>query len=124
MLKNVLQPQEIEVFYIIPAIRSYIAKSLKDLGKSQKEIAKLFGLRESTVSQYITGRRAKLRISKKTQEKIKEMSKDIKKPIDVVTVVQAALDEIKNDQEICKIHKQLVSKIPSTCCVCFKRMKS
>lgn len=121
MLKNVLQPQEIEVFYIIPAIRSYLAKAMKESGKSQKEIAKLFGLRESTVSQYINGRRATLKLDKKSQEKIEKLARKIKTQIDVVVAVQEALNYIEKSQGICQIHKQIASAIPCNCKVCFKR---
>jgi len=124
MLNNVLQPQEIEVFYIIPAIRSYLAKALKDSGKSQKDIAKLFGLRESTVSQYINGKRATLKLDKKSQEKIKNLAGKIKTQIDVVSAVQESLIYIEKSQGICEIHKQIATVIPCDCKVCFKKVKS
>jgi predicted transcriptional regulator len=123
MLKNVMQPQEIEVFYIIPAIRSYLAKALKESGKSQKEIAKLFGLRESTVSQYINSKRATLKLSKDVQERIKKLAAKIKTQMDVVNAVQESLACIKKSQSLCEIHKQLASAIPDTCCICFKKVK-
>ena len=123
MLKNVLQPQEIEVFYIIPAIRSYLAKALKESGKSQKDIAKLFGLRESTVSQYITSKRATFKLDKKAQDKIKKLSTKIKTQMDVVRIVQESLDYIERSKGICALHKQIASSIPYNCKACFKRCK-
>lgn len=113
-----MQPQEIEVFYIIPAIRSHLARYMKESGKSQKDIAELFGLRESTVSQYITKKRATLHIEKSIQEKIKKIAAKIKTPIDTVSAIQDILEEIKKKQCICTIHRQVASKIPNNCRAC------
>jgi len=118
MLNNVMQPQEIEVFYIIPAIRSHLARYMKESGKSQKDIAELFGLRESTISQYITKKRATLNIDKSIQEKIKKLAAKIKKPLDTITAIQEILEEIKRKQCICNIHRQVASKIPHNCKAC------
>ena len=53
-------PQEIEVWYILPAIRRDLTKSMiNDLHLTQKEIAKIMGLTEAAVSQYIHSKRAK-----------------------------------------------------------------
>ncbi len=51
-------PQEIEVLYILPAIRSKFASELKELGLAQKEIAKLLHVTEAAVSQYLSSKRA------------------------------------------------------------------
>ena len=40
-MKKITQPQELEVFYIIPALRREITEGLMNDGKGQKEIAKL-----------------------------------------------------------------------------------
>jgi uncharacterized protein len=53
-------PQELEVRYILPAIRRELAKALIEKHKlSQKETAKLLGLTEAAVSQYLHSKRAK-----------------------------------------------------------------
>ena len=70
MSNQMLQPQEVEVFYIIPAIRSYIARFMKKQGRSQKEIARLLGVRESTVSQYMTEKRATLHFNEEIKERL------------------------------------------------------
>ena len=53
------QPQEIEVWYIIPSIRREIAKEMKKLGVSQVKISKTLGLTNAAVSQYLSKKRAK-----------------------------------------------------------------
>src|SRR3989338_8090782 len=52
-------PQEIEVWYIIPAIRRELTKSMIDLGLTQKQVAKRMGITEAAVSQYLSFKRAK-----------------------------------------------------------------
>ena len=56
MLK-VLQPQEVEVFYLLPTLRKEIAKALKTRGHDQKRIAAMLGVTDAAVSQYISGKR-------------------------------------------------------------------
>lgn len=53
-------PQEIEVRYILPAIRRELARIFIEEHKlSQKEAAKILGLTEAAVSQYQHSKRAK-----------------------------------------------------------------
>ena len=53
-------PQEIEVRYILPAIRRELARIfIKEHKLSQKEAAKVLGLTEAAVSQYQHSKRAK-----------------------------------------------------------------
>lgn len=54
-----MQPCESAVKYKVPAIKAELARKLKKEGKSQKEIAKLLGVTEAAVSQYLSGKRAK-----------------------------------------------------------------
>ena len=74
MVNNVfLQPQEVEVFYILPTIRKYLVVYMKEEGLSQKEIAKKLFIRESTVSQYTHGKRASvIDFNENIKKKIKE----------------------------------------------------
>lgn len=52
-------PQEIEVWYIIPALRREIAKCLiKKRGLSYEKTGEMLGVTKAAVSQYIKGKRA------------------------------------------------------------------
>ena len=51
-------PQEIEVWYILPAIRKELALAMKLNGIKQVEIAKLLGVTKSAVTQYVNNKRA------------------------------------------------------------------
>lgn len=49
MKTQLIMPQEVEVFYAIPALRREMAFAMKASGKKQKEIAKLLCVEESTI---------------------------------------------------------------------------
>lgn len=52
-------PQEIEVWYVIPAIRRELARVLVEKhNMKQKDIAKLLGTTEAAISQYLHNKRA------------------------------------------------------------------
>lgn len=120
-MKPALQPQEVEVFYVIPAVRSSLARYLKESGRSQKEIAALLGMRESTVSHYIHEKRAaKIHFDENIEKKIKEASERIKDNIDVIREVQYLLHVIRKTKSICQIHFEVNKEIPKGCDACFE----
>jgi len=112
--KLLVHPQEVEVFYIIPSIRKYITMCLKDSGLSQKAIAKILRVRESTISQYVNDKRANIKLSSDIQKLIKGITPDIKNHSDLVRIIQEVLMKIRTSGEICKIH-MMVSKVPEGC---------
>ena len=115
MLTRLFQPQEIEVYYIIPTLRRYFALSLKEQGLKQKDIAPLLGVEESTVSQYFNNKRAiQISFSKDVEEKIKHSTITIKNPLDTIRETQALLKYILESGELCRLHKQL-AHMPETC---------
>ena len=72
------QLQEIEVWYILPAIRREIAKELMNLGLKQKEVANILDITEPAVSQYFKSKRAKdVKFDNSIKNKIKEATKRI-----------------------------------------------
>lgn len=112
---DLLLLQEVEVMYIIPTIRRYLAVYMKELGKSQKIIAEHLALRESTVSQYISHKRGcKIVFSNEILTIIKNAAKKIESKFDSIREIQKILKHIRNSQEICKIHKQ-VADMPENC---------
>ena len=50
-------PCEMVVWYVIPAIRSELAKDLLKLGMKQKTISELMDITQPAVSQYLTDKR-------------------------------------------------------------------
>lgn len=113
--QQILQPQEIEVFYIIPTIRRCLTIYMKEMGRSQKEIAKILGVQESTISQYVKKKRAaEINLSQEIEAKIKEAVPRINNSFDVIRETQLLLKAIMASGEMCKIHKQLAD-LPEGC---------
>lgn len=65
-------PQEIEVWYIIPAIRRELAKCfVKDYKITYEKVGKFLGLTKSAVSQYLNNKRAsKIKLHKKALKEV------------------------------------------------------
>jgi uncharacterized protein len=113
------QPQEIEVWYIIPAIRRDIAKEMKKLGVSQAEISKTFGLTSAAVSQYINKKRGKnIEFPASITKNIKAASKRLKdNPKCITEEIQKIVYKIRNSGLLCGYHKKY-SSITKGCKVC------
>lgn len=67
-----MQPCESAAKYKVPAIKAKLARDLKKKGCSQKEIAKLLGVTEAAVSQYLSGKRAKGK-GKESRNEVREI---------------------------------------------------
>jgi uncharacterized protein len=116
---RLIQPQEVEVLYVLPAIRKELAIQMKLQGKDQKEIAKLLSVTEAAVSQYLKSKRAS-KIEFKN-DILKEISLSAKKITDISTMLietQRILSIVKKTGFLCKVHRKLVD-LPTKCCECF-----
>lgn len=110
-----LQPQEIEVFYIIPAIRRHIAMYMKLQGLKQNKIAELLHIDKAAVSQYIKKKRgSKVEFGEVVLNEIAKSSSKIKDELSLLGETQRLLRLVRNSGELCKIHKQ-ISNIPGDC---------
>ena len=116
-----LQPQEVEVFYILPAIRRELSIALKALGKPQKEIAQLLGVTEAAVSQYISHKRATdVAFPEDLKESITAAAKRITDKQSMIQETQAILKAARQDKVICKMHEKVTGEIPAGCDICFR----
>ncbi len=116
-------PQEIEVWYIIPAIRRELAKSMIEGFKlTQKEIAKHMNLTEAAVSQYLNSKRAKDVLF--TQAVLEEIKKSAKKIIEDNRNLVPEMIKLCNltavKQVMCDIHKKQDINLPEDCGVCIE----
>jgi predicted transcriptional regulator len=112
-----MQPQEMEVWYILPAIRKELCLALKRKGLSQKEAAAKLGLTEAAISQYIKGKRGAIDVSEFSKEFDKAAGRMLKGS-HVVEEVQKILDLIKVSGFFCKLHCELDSSLPKSCNFC------
>ena len=71
-------PCEMVVWYVIPAIRSELAKDLLTLGMKQKKISELMDITQPAISQYITDKRGSgIKFNDEVNELINDFAKDL-----------------------------------------------
>jgi predicted transcriptional regulator len=118
-------PQEIEVWYVLPAIRKKIALKLVEDGMSQKAVAELMGITPAAVNQYKSKKRAKEDIFDAELEK--ELSLSVKRIIgdkQLLSKEIIRLDNlIKQKGIICKIYQDIciLGKEKDRCPYCKKK---
>lgn len=115
-------PCEIVVWYVIPSIRSKLAKELLKLGMKQKDISQLLDITQPAVSQYISDKRGhEINFDPVVDEYIKDMAQDMKegklKPIDLIPRFCHICKTIKTQEVLCQLHREKVN-IPTYCNVC------
>ncbi|MCK5630488.1 MAG: helix-turn-helix domain-containing protein [Nanoarchaeota archaeon] len=121
-----LQPQEIEVWYILPAIRRELAMLLtKKHGLSQKDTAKILNVSAPAVSQYMKSKRAsEVKFTKNTSKLIEKASEKIfKDNSKLISEIQILIAAIRKDLTLCRIHKNKNKDLPAKCCVCLREIK-
>jgi len=122
MVIQLLQPQELEVYYILPALRRELAKAMKQQGKSQKAIAELFGVSEPAVSQYVHEKRgAEVDFAPAMQKTIADSATRITDKSTFIKETQQLLRKAWHEKVICgACHTQNGDAIPKGCAVCFE----
>lgn len=100
-------PQELEVWYIIPALRREFAKFMIEKGMKQRETAKKLGLAESAVSHYIKSKRANLvKFDKKIENEIKKgVERVLNDNATVMEEMQNMIMKIRKSGCLCRLHK-------------------
>ena len=118
---QLLFPQEVEVWYVIPALRRELATELKRFGMQQSDIADKLGLTKAAVSQYLSGKRAaQLKFEGAMKEHIKKSAKRIQKGAAMVPEINSLIAEVWKTDLICKLHKTQAD-IPKQCDWCKHR---
>ena len=121
-MKNIM-PQEIEVWYLIPALRRELAKTfIKDYNLSQKKAAEILGMTSAAISQYMSSKRGKE--IKFSDNELKEIKKSAKKIIGNKSNLMKELYDLCvlliKSKTICEIHKSQDDNVTSICDICFK----
>ena len=71
-------PCEIVVWYVIPAIRSELAKELLNLGMRQKDVSELMDITQPAVSQYITDKRGSgIKLDDNVRKMIQDFAREL-----------------------------------------------
>jgi len=103
-------PQELEVWYVIPALRREFSKFMLKKGLKQREIAKKLGIAESAVSHYIKSIRGKeVKFDRKIEKEIKKaVDRVMKNKASVMQEMQNMIMKIRKSGCLCKLHKNNV----------------
>lgn len=117
-------PCEIAIWYVLPVVRSELAKELSKAGMAQRRVALFLGVSEAAVSQYIKGKRGRgMRMGTMAKSAVKNLADEIlhgnltkeqvAKRICNVCVVA------KKEETACKVHKDKFGA-PPECQLCLR----
>ncbi|RMD45328.1 hypothetical protein D6829_02570 [Candidatus Pacearchaeota archaeon] len=111
-------PQEVEVWYIIPAVRKEYAKRLtKHHNLSYEKVGRILGTTKAAVSQYLSNKRAnKVVLSREVKEMIRESSKRVaRNPKIWLTEVENVLKFMRKTKCSCNVCKRYNKEILEYC---------
>lgn len=113
-----LLPQEVEVWYLIPAIRKELARILtEEYEMSYEKAGNLLGISKAAISQYLSNKRAnKITLTPNTKEEVKKSAEIISKENKmVVREVQRILKYMKVTRASCEACKTYNKEILQYC---------
>jgi len=105
-------PQEIEVWYIIPAIRRELAKSLIEKHKITYEKAgNILGISKAAISQYIKNKRAsRIKLHDNIKKEVEKSSvRLIKEKSNAVIEITKLLELIRKKQWYSSVCKKMIN---------------
>ena len=114
-------PQELEVWYLIPAIRRELANLfISEFNLNQKQVSKILGITEGAVSQYLSSKRGnELKFNKKEIEEIKKTAKKI------ISDEKNSREhfyklciKLRGTESLCKLHKKHDKSVNKNCDLC------
>ena len=116
-----LQPQEIEVWYLIPALRKMLVEELHKRNLKSTEIANILHLTKASVSHYLSNKRGAVRIN--------NFDDEIKKSADALITGSCPTKEIQRliikaikKGILCDLHRR-VEKVNDNCHICMNMYK-
>lgn len=119
-------PCELVIWYLLPSVRSELAKELIRLGLSQKEAAKRLGISEAAISHYTKGKRGKkIDLDKETRNDIKRLANEMASSPDETNSILKTCEiciKVRKAEILCKLHRSL-DLIPDTCKACLELFK-
>jgi uncharacterized protein len=111
-------PQEVEVWYIIPAVRKEFASLLtKEYELSYEKTGKILGISKAAVSQYLSDKRAnKVKLNAETKKEIKKSAKAISEnPKIAVGEIQRILKFMKDSKCSCNVCRRYNKDVLDYC---------
>jgi hypothetical protein len=116
-------PQEIEVWYVLPAIRREMCKELISQGFTQRKAAQVLGVTEAAVSQYVSSKRAsKVKFGKPFLSEIAGVCSMIKDgKMTAYEGLQVMCRTFRQSGQICAVHRKF-EKPENMSCSCKGKM--
>jgi predicted transcriptional regulator len=114
-------PQEIEVWYVLPAIRKELAKALvASHGTTQKQAAELLGVTEAAISQYLTSKRGSdIVFDDKVRHEIDISAERIREDKQKLMTEMKRICRLSSIKlMVCAMHKGKDLNIDEYCCEC------
>lgn len=111
-------PQEVEVWYIIPALRKELSKQLvRKHELSYEKAGKMLGITKAAISQYLSDKRAnKIKLSKEMKKSVQQSADRIaKEPKTAIVEMEKLLKEMKKSRRSCKVCKQYNKEVLEYC---------
>ena len=114
-------PQELEIWYLIPALRRELTNIfISEFKLNQKQISKILGITESAVSQYLSSKRGDelkfskddLREIKKTAQKIISNKKNFNEHFYKLCI------KLRGTENLCRLHRKHDKSVPKNCDLC------
>ncbi|MCK4649636.1 hypothetical protein KAT36_00225 [Candidatus Pacearchaeota archaeon] len=113
-----LLPQEIEVWYIIPAVRKELAGLLtREYGFSYEKAGLALGISKAAISQYLSNKRAnKVKLNFDTKREVARSAKVIvKNPKLAVSEIQRILKFMKDNKCSCNVCRKYNKEVLGYC---------
>ena len=129
-----LMPQEVEVWYVLPAIRRELTRTMIDKGIPQKQIAQMLGVTEPAVTQY------KLNKSKRSRgdqvEIPDKILPEVKKSAEVIIgawdnrdegefvyeimtkEINRLIEVLRDEGTLCDVHREYCAHVDGECSAC------
>jgi hypothetical protein len=117
-------PQEVEAFYVIPAIRRELARRLVATGMPQRAAAERLGVTPAAVSQYLANKRGTVHgYAPRVVAALDDAAARIAATTDP-KVTRAAIDRLctvmRDEKVICDLHRKHAD-VPGGCATCFEK---
>ncbi len=113
-------PQELEVWYVLPALRRAFAVEMDRRGLRGVQIARLLGVTKAAVSQYLSRTRAvTFTFDASTRYAIQTAVGRALKGSSVLIEMQILLQTLRNNKSICKFHQSQEEALDPQCDLCF-----
>ena len=115
-----IMPQEMEVWYLIPALRRELTEIfISDFNLSQREVSKILGITESAISQYLKSKRGnELKFNREEIDEIKKTAQDIIENGNANENLYKVCVKLRACDSLCKLHRKHDCSIAGDCDLC------